>query len=262
MRFYTLILSFCFIVSCAPKDERSVSVDVYATLPSDFADVLKAHGGLEKWRNFKTLEYDLMHQEDSIPSEHYVLDLLNRKDLTTADSFKIGYDGKEVWVAPEKKAFKGRSARFYHNLYSYFLTIPFIVADPGVLYKSDTLTLDSKRYNVISVNFEEGVGDADDDSYKMLVNPETSRMEKLLYTVTYYTGEAHENYNLLSYEDFESVEGLMLPTKLVGYKYNNGQIGDKRYEVKFKNITLKTESPDQDIFEMPSGAEIDSLKNN
>lgn len=262
MKFFVYLTLSTIIISCSPQKKEDSPVDYYTTLPEDFSLVLKAHGGLEKWKAFKTLEYDLQHDGDSIPTEHYTLDLLNRKDLTVADSFQIGYDGKEVWVAPNKTAFKGRSARFYHNLYSYFFTIPFIVADPGARYEIDTLTVDGKRFDVISVSFESGVGDADKDTYKMLIDPTTRQMEKLLYTVTYFSGEAHENYNALSYENFIDVNGLLLPGKLVGYKYSNASTGDKRYEVTFHNIQLKTESPDQSIFNMPAAAEIDSLKKN
>lgn len=258
-----LIISLSVIVfSCSTKQNSDTPPDPYVSMPAEFVQVLKAHGGLDKWKGFQTLEYDLLHDGDTLPSEHYTLDLINRKDLTVADSFRIGFDGQEVWVAPKKTAFKGRSARFYHNLYSYFLTIPFIVADPGIHYSVDTLSVDGKRHDVITVTFESGVGDSDQDYYKLLVNPETHRMEKLLYTVTYYTGEAHENFNALSYEEFKSVGGVDLPTRLVGYKYKDGQTGDKRYEVSFLNIELKSERPDQNLFEMPAEAEIDSLKAN
>jgi len=257
---YLFLLST--LISCGSKQKEEATTDYYASLPESFSATLKAHGGLDKWRSFKTLEYDLIHDGDSVPTEHYTLDLLNRKDLTVADSFKIGFDGNEVWVAPNKAAFGGSSARFYHNLYSYFFTIPFIVADPGVIYSEDSLTVDGKLYNVIKVAFESGVGDADKDTYKLLIDPSTNRMEKLLYTVTYRSGKAHENYNALGYDDWVDVNGLLMPSKLVGYKYSDGIIGDKRYEVSFANIQLKQESPSQDIFEMPAEAEVDSLKTN
>jgi hypothetical protein len=261
-RIIYLFLIIVALAACSPKQKEETTVDYYASLPENFSSVLKAHGGLAQWRSFKTLEYDLIHEGDSVPTEHYTLDLLNRKDLTVADSFKIGFDGDEVWVAPNKKSFKGRSARFYHNLYSYFLTVPFILADPGVIYSDDTLTVNGKLYDVVSVKFEAGVGDADKDAYKMLIDPTTRQMEKLLYTVTYYSGEAHENYNCLSYENWIDVNGVKLPTKLIGYKYSPGIIGEKRYENSFVNIQLKEESPNQDMFIMPAEAEIDSLKKN
>lgn len=249
-------------VACSTKQKKEVLFDYDSNLPREFVEVLKAQGGLEKWRSYKTLEYDLLHENDSVPTEHYILDLITRKDLTVADSFKIGFDGKEVWVAPTRASFKGKSARFYHNLFSYFLTIPFIVADPGAHYTIDTLTIDGKRFETIQINFDEGVGDASKDYYKLLIDPTTHRFEKILYTVTYYSGEPHENYNLLSYEDFIDVNGILLPSRLVGYKYGNGATGEKRYETHFKNMEFKSESPDQTIFRMPAIAEIDSLKKN
>lgn len=247
-----------FLFSCNYNKQQEA--DPYATLPGTYANLLKANGGLEKWKSFKSLEYDLKHERDSVASEHYVLDLQNRKDLTVADSFQIGYDGEHVWVAPNRKSYKGRSARFYHNLYSYFFTIPFIVSDPGIKYGVDTLTVDGKLFDVINISFDKGVGDADQDSYKILVDPISHKMEMLLYTVTFYSGEAHENYNLLKYEAWNQISGIMLPTKLVGFKYSNGKIGDRRYEVTFSNIRLTTQSPDQELFAMPAMAEIDSLK--
>lgn len=262
MKAIAYLTLFSLLASCSPKQKEDAPVDYYASLPESFSEVLMAHGGLDKWRSFKTLEYDLQHDGDTIPTEHYTLDLLNRKDLTVADSFKIGFDGSDVWVAPNKKAFKGRSARFYHNLYSYFLTIPFIVADPGVKYANDTLTVDRKLYDVINVSFDAGVGDADKDAYKLLIDPTTNRMEKILYTVTFYSGEAHENYNFLSYENWVDVNGLQLPSKLIGYKYSPGLTGEKRYEVSFLNMQLKEDSPNQELFVMPTESEIDSLKTN
>ncbi|MEQ8302427.1 MAG: DUF6503 family protein [Cyclobacteriaceae bacterium] len=263
MRAIFYLSIFALLVSCSSKPQaEETPIDYYEGLPESFSNLLKAHGGLDTWRSFKSLEYDLQHQNDTVPSEHYTLDLTNRKDLTVADSFKIGFDGEEVWVAPNRAAYKGRSARFYHNLYSYFFTIPFIVADPGVIYKDDTVTVDGKLYNAIHVAFEEGVGDAAEDTYKILIDPTTGKMAMLLYTVTYYSGEAHENYNALSYENWTDINGVELATKLVGYKYANGAIGDKRYEVVISNAQLSTESPAQDIFMMPAKAEIDSLKTN
>ncbi len=260
MKAWVLFMISTAFFACTPDQKASKAIDHYTGLPSDFVEVLKAHGGIDRWRDFGTLEYDLQHEDDSIPTEHYILDLHNRKDLTVSDSFKIGFDGQVVWVSPTKSSFKGRSARFYHNLYSYFLTIPFIVADPGVIYASDTLTLNGKLYNVAEISYEEGVGDADNDTYRLLIDPHTSKLDKLLYTVTYYSGVAHENFNALSYEELQEVNGIILPTKLVGYKYANNKTGEKRYEVTFHNIKFDHARPDPKIFIMPPHAEVDSLK--
>lgn len=107
---YLMLLGI--LVSCTLKEKAEAPVDYYEGLPESYASLLKAHGGLDKWRSFKTLEYDLIHPDDSTKNEHYTLDLLNRKDLTVADSFQIGYDGNEVWVAPNKKHSKAGPLAF------------------------------------------------------------------------------------------------------------------------------------------------------
>lgn len=249
-------LFFCSIISCST--EKKTSSDLYASYPEGFKKLLQAHGGLENWHSFETLEFDLYDPEDS-SEEHHIIDLKSRRDLVQGDSFKIGYNGKDVWVAPSKKAFKGRSARFYHNLYFYFFSIPYVLADPGINYKEETVTLDSAEFDCIQATFEAGVGDSDKDYYKMIIDPETNRLTSLLYTVTYYSGEAHEKYNLLTYQDWQEKDGLSFPGKLVWYKFENGLTGEKRGEAIFKNISLKKDSYPASMFEIPAIAEVDSL---
>ncbi len=250
------ILLFSILISCTTTKKEYV--DIYASYPTSFTKLLQAHGGLEKWNSFNTLEFDLFNPEDS-SQEHHIIDLKLRKDMVLGDSFKIGFNGKDVWVAPNKKAFSGKSARFYHNLFFYFFSIPYVLADPGVNYQEDTVSLSGQKFSCIMATFNAGVGDADKDFYKMVVDPQTKKLTSLLYTVTYYSGEAHERYNLLTYMDWQEIEGLQFPGKIAGYKYADGIVGEKRYEYLFKNVVLKKEAPPETLFTMPAEAEIDSL---
>ena len=245
-------------VACSPQKHPGAAEDVYEKLPKNLVSLLQSHGGLEKWRSFGTLEYDLFNLKDSL-TEHHAIDLRNRKDLIVADSFKIGFDGKEVWVSPERKAFKGKSARFYHNLFFYFFAIPYVLADPGINYREDTVTLNDKTYPAILATFDAGIGDADKDAYRIVIDPETNKLYGLLYTVTYFSGEAHKNYNFLKYEDWQEAGGLQFPGKLTGYKFSNGIVGEERYKVLFSNIRLNTDTPVETLFAMPDKAEVDSL---
>jgi hypothetical protein len=245
-----------FLISCTTAKKETV--DIYASYPLKFSKVLQAHGGLEKWNSFNTMEFDLLNPEDS-SQEHHIIDLKLRKVLVEGDSFKIGFDGKNVWVAPDKKSFPGKSARFYHNLFFYFFSIPYVLADPGVNYQDDTVSLSGENFSCIKATFNAGVGDADKDFYKMIIDPQTAKLTSLLYTVTYYTGEAHEKYNLLKYLEWQQIEGLQFPGRLAGYKYADGIVGEKRYEYFFKNIILKKGATPETLFAMPTEAEIDSL---
>lgn len=224
------------------------------TYPPYFMEVLQAHGGLEQWTQLGAMQFQLTSDGNR---ETHLIDLKNRKDLIIAADYTIGYDGQQVWVKPNQKAYPGESARFYHSLFFYFYAIPFVLADPGIRYEQlEPLQLQGKNYDVIGVTFGEGVGDSPEDKYRLLINPETKRLEWLLYTVTFFDGQSGEKFNALKYEDYQEHKGLLFPRQLTGYVYDNGQIGPVRYQATFGNLSLEEEQPEQQQFEKPEGAEI------
>ena len=253
MNLLKIICFSCFtlLLACSSGDQKAAE-DAKA-YPDYFLEVLHAHGGLEKWKQMGALQYSL--QTDG-KTETHIIDLKNRKDLVKADSFTLGYNGEQVWVSPNKAAFPGKSAKFYHNLYFYFLAMPFVLADPGVSYEQlENIELQGQQYQVIEASFGEGVGDSPEDKYRLLINPETKKLEWLLYTVTFFDGQPSDKFNALKYEDYQEHQGLLFPHKLTGYVYEEGQIGKVHYAAQFDQIQLKEEQPDQQQFEMPQQAE-------
>ena len=227
------------------------------TLPEALARGLEAHGGLERWQKMRSLEYDI---DRGGSAEHQLIDLHNRKVRLSHENYTLGFDGKEVWVAPNKEAFGKGSARFYHNLIFYFHAIPFVLADPGIQYEElPQKAFEGKLYDAVKISYNDGVGDAPDDYYIAHFDPETHLMKWLLYTVTYYSGTPGEKYNALLYDEYEEVNGLKVPKLMKGYKYENGELGELRYERPFNSIKLSETAPDQSLFEMPEVAEIDTL---
>lgn len=241
----------------SPQEETPQPV---INLPKELASALEAHGGLERWQSMKTLEFEI---ERADSTEHHLIDLTNRKVLLSHPNYKLGFDGQDVWVSPNKEAFGKGSARFYHNLIFYFHAIPFVLADPGINYEIlPQRELDGKTYDAVKISYNDGVGDAPDDYYIAHFDTETHLMKLLLYTVTYYSGESNDKYNALVYDEWEEVNGLLMPKLMKGYKFSEDQLGDLRYERPFENIKLSTEAPDQSLFEMPETAEIDPLREN
>ena len=229
-------------------------------LPELLEKALVAHGGLDTWNQCSTLEYRLSSTLGGNKIETQLINLRNRKVRISGEGYVLGMDGNNVWVSPNKEAFGSMSARFYHNLIFYFFSIPFVLADDGINYEDlGTVTVMDTEYRALKVSYNEGVGDADDDFYIAHFNPETFRLELLLYTVTYYSGEKHENYNALKYTQWQEVNGVYVPATFEGYKYEDGIIGDLRYKTDFDQVTLKEEAPEDSIFELPSEAEIDTL---
>ncbi len=255
----TSILLAIIIQSCASKEDQAAEQPMIqkVVLPTVLEKGLKAHGGLELWRKMKAMDFSFSRGPEI---EHQKIALDNRKALITRDSVQVGYDGKEVWVAPNKAAFGKSSARFYHNLIFYFYAMPFVLADDGIIYEEvPNRVLDGKSYPGVKVSYKSGVGDAPDDYYIAYFHPETKELYLLLYTVTYYNGGPSDKYNALVYESWQDVFGLKLPLKMAGYKFVDNELGDKRYEREFTEVKLSSEAFDESIFNMPKIAEIDSL---
>ena len=70
-----------------------------------------------------------------------------------------------------------------------------------------------------------------------------------------FDGQPSDKFNALKYDDYQEHQGLLLPHKLTGYAYEDGQIGDIRYVNHFDQIDLNKEKPDQQLFAMPEQAE-------
>lgn len=254
------LLIFCGLAcgeSAAGDGAMEAEATATAPLPDLLAKSLEAHGGLDRWRSMKTMQYTV---DRAGKPEHHLIDLETRKVLLTHDDYRVGFDGKEVWVAPNKAAFGDGSARFYHNLRFYFISMPFIIADPGINYEVlPQRELQGKSYDALRVTYAAGVGDAPEDEYILHFDPETHRMEWLLYTVTYYTGEAGDRYNALHYDEWEEANGLLMPANMAGYRFQNDTIGEMRYARPVEALQLSTTVADPQQFMMPAEAEIDSL---
>ena len=258
------------VLSCGqpPKQEESaatktedVAPEKKRTYPETLAKALEAHGGIDHWDSFGTLEYDLKNSMlDTLGVEHQLIDLYSRKVLLNTDYYRLGFDGKEVWIT-NREAFGRMSPRFYHNLIFYFFGIPYLLADPGINYEDlGRVNVAGKPYDAVKITYNQGVGDSAEDIYIPHFNPETHELELLLYTVTYGDRGKNENYNALLYDNWQTVNGLKVPKTMKGYKYENDSLTTLRYSSEFENVVFKTEVPEASIFEMPEGAVIDSLK--
>ena len=213
---------------------------------------IEAHGGLSRWQNQQRLEYDIYRQGELV--DHQLIALRTRKVLLSNDTYKIGYDGNDYWVSPDTTAFDG-DVRFYHNLQFYFMALPFLFADPGIQYEAlEPRDFQGKPYDVLRITFEPGVGDASDDEYIVYFDQQSHQLTLLLYTVTYFSGEPGQEYNARWYQEWEEVNQLLLPKKVIGYKWNDGELGEERYVSEYRNVTLDTVPPDESMFLPPTDA--------
>jgi len=227
-----------------------------------------AHGGLETFKEFNVVEYDLKDWPFSSVGElndHQLIDLNSRRILITGDTYKIGFDGSEVWITPNMEALGGIPPRFYSSTPFYFFGLPFLLADNGVNLESlGTKKLRGTEYKVVKASFDNGIGDTPDDDYVAYINKETNQLKLVLYTVTYpalMKGKTIEEleYRAAVYDEWQEVDGLIVPKKLSFYVWTDDTLAETpRGSIRFENVSFKKESPDPAIFQKPEGAVVDN----
>ena len=255
-----LIASFiCFSCKTENADIIVKKESIEIEYPAEFLKGLSGQEGLDLWKEMKYLEYEII--KEGAENEIQKIDLENRKTRIESKNWTLGFDGKEVWLTPNKEAFGSKSARFYHNLVFYFFASPYVLADPGVNYEvREPIMVNERKLIPVAVSFNNGIGDAPEDEYIAHFDAETNEMYLLLYTVTYYSKEKGKKFNAIVFDEWETLNGIKLPNNMKGYTFADGQLGDMRYERKFENIKISKTKPDQSLFEMPENAEIDSLQ--
>ncbi len=263
-----LLAGLCLVMAgCEPSQNASQAEGSTgeAPAPSSVQDALDrgiaAQGGLATWHSYHTLEYEQVQGDRRV---QHLIDLHTRKTLQTTEAYQFGYDGTDVWVAPNLDAFPG-NPRFSNGLDFYFFAIPFVLADPGTNREHlGRVTVDGAEYEAVKISYDAGVGASPDDYYIVHFDPETHRLHLLLYTVTYRSQEPNENYNARVYEEWQEIGGLVLPRKMTSYRWNSEQrrLGEKRRETVYDNVRLSTEKPDATRFARPEGAEIDTVAPN
>ncbi|WP_339866055.1 DUF6503 family protein [uncultured Algoriphagus sp.] len=241
----TILALFLATLSCESIKEKALP-----ELSPEFTEVLNAHGEWQKWYNAKAESYAMIH-EGVMTEEDAFVNLESRKIRLSTSEFEIGFDGKETWISPNREAYKGNSVKFYHNLYFYFFNIPYIFTDPGVtVEKVSDKSVNGMIYPTFQAKFEADKGSSPDDQYFMLINPETNRLEYLLYTVTYF-GNENPPFNALKYEDYRNSDGVFFPRILTGYAFENDSTKSIKYQVSFADALLLDEEFDAGIFEKP-----------
>lgn len=257
-KFLTIVVSTLFFLSACnePVPKTEAPAVKKKEIPVFFQKVLDAHGGLETWNKMNTLKFSSSRRE---PTTNYSIDLKSRKEVIEAEGkYTIGNDGETVWVSPARDSFPGKNPRFMKNLVFYFVAIPFVLADDGVnLEDMGNKTVNEREYNVIKATFGEGVGDASEDQYILYVNPNTNKVDFINYSVTYFDKSRATQYNALKYE-WKNVNGLLFPEKYIGYKWENDQLGEVRYESPFDQASFSADKLDDAIFAIPEGAWVEN----
>ena len=221
--------------------------------PQPLQKVFAKHGGLELWQQQQALSYEIVKDKGN---ETHFINLKNRKDKIEAPHFDMGYDGKSVWVKEKDKKYEG-NAIFYHNLMFYFYAMPFVLADDGINYaEAKPITFEGRTYPGVSISYNAGVGASPEDEYFIHYDPDTYQMAWLGYTVTYYSKEKSDKIKWIRYNDWTTIDGLVLPQSMTWYNLEEGQITTPRGTSNFAKIKLSTRPYEDTFFAKPADATV------
>ncbi len=265
MKKITILLLTLAIGACKPtpkKEETQQAVqekteEAKSPYPEALTKVFDAHGGLQNWKEQRTLSFVLPNPEN--PETHTV-DLWSRKDRIDTEKFSMGFDGKDIWLLDPNKNYQGDPS-FYHNVMFYFYGMPFLFADNGITYsETEDLTFEGKNYPGLHIGFESGVGASSKDEYVLHFDPDTHQMAWLGYTVTYGSGEKSDNVRWVRYNDWQTLNGVVLPKSITWYTYEGREILEPRETASFEEATLSTTPKPDNFYTKPEGATVTKSK--
>jgi hypothetical protein len=194
------------------KNKTEIKSEVNKKIPEELAKVFKTHGGLATWNSMQVLSFNK-------GEEAHTADLKSRKTVINSPKYSLGFNGKEVWLDEENKGDYKGNPEFYYNLYFYFYAMPFVLADDGIIYeKADAISFEGLEYPGFKISYKANIGTSPDDNYIVYYNPKNFQMEWLAYTVTFNSKEPSNRYNLIKYNKWENVNGLILPKEITWYK--------------------------------------------
>lgn len=260
----TGVLTLAFLASCAPEASEQASTAAAESNPvadqvtaatarleatpagSVVLRAINAAGGLEAWYSTPTSAYGWEYANGGSDIQFKTVMVVDNRtrqayhDIVSLGSYenpqpyegRMAWDGTDAWIFPAET--EGINPRFWATTGYYFSSIPFVLADPGIVYEAmPDEELDGIVYDMVKVGYEANVGDAS-DTYTLYVDKQTDQLRAIRYTVT-FGGRPAGNETLFYYEDYTTVDGLTVPTFFDGYWFIDGAKAD------FKNKAWATD---------------------
>ncbi len=257
-----LAASIVLFLGCQNKSEKPdlsktaevaikpVSID-FSQYPEPLQKVFEAHGGLDRWKSMQTITF-------TMGTETHTSDLNSRDIKVENPDYTLGSENGNIWIVRDSPIMSPQRAKFYHNLMFYFYAMPFLLADDGIIYsEADPLNKDGISYPAIKIGYEQNVGDSPDDEYILYYHPETYQMTWLAYTVTFGKNEKSDDFHYIKYDNWQKVNGLLLPKTLDWYNVENGLPTTSRGNPRiFDKVDVDQSPMDDEFYAIPENGEL------
>lgn len=225
---------------------------------------INAHGGLEKWFSNGPISFRFNYQPldgGKQRDSYQVVDQWSVRsvhEVASNRNWKYGWDGENAWSLPDSIDV-GVNPRFWSNTPYYFVGLPFVLADDGVILEElEPMDYKGVTYDLVKVNYEDGAGDASDDFYVIYINPETGLMGGLRYIVSYpgfFPNGGHSPEKFMEILGMQSIDGVTIPTGYNTHWFKEEQVGQHITAIEVTEVSFKADLPDA-FFNIPEGAKI------
>jgi hypothetical protein len=191
--------------------------------------MIEAHGGMDAWKNAPTVSFRDRFERPGVAEAGETVVTVEQSsrraylDVPDTDQ-SMAWDGTKAWGVNWAQP---APPRFFALLNYYFLNLPWLTQDPGVklgVPGTGSIPFDETEYITVRMTFEAGVGDTPDDYYVLFIEPDGHRLRACEYVVTYKAllppCVAHTPPHVLVYDEYETVDGLLVPTRYTIYDGN------------------------------------------
>lgn len=248
-------------LGCATPSTENTSVNVAAPElrgPAIVREMVLAHGGMDAWRSAPAIAFTEQWGDGELT--RVIVEQGRRRAYAErpATNARMAWDGERAWGLD----WQGAPPRFAARLTYYFMHLPWMTQDPGVILgESGTGRLpgDSTSYATVSMTFEPGVGDTPRDTYELYIDPETKRLAACRYVMTYSAvlpeGMDQAPPSVLVFGDHQTIEGLVVPMQLTFHDMNGAATASCTITEWTANASF-----DEAMVAMPGGATVDTTQ--
>lgn len=225
---------------------------------------IQAHGGLQRWFSNGPLFFRFTYKPVSkgkTRDSYQTIDVWSaraRHEVASHRKIHYGWNGNVAWKKPEG-AKTGTNPRFWSLTPYYFVAVPFVFADKGVVLKKEKPLRIAKRvYEQVRVTFKPGTGDAPDDFYVVLIDRKTGRVGGVRYIVTYrgfFSKGKHSPEKLMLYDGAQVASGITFPKSFRTFTWNGKRPVKLVTNSLLRNVAFRPKTPVND-FKVPTGAEV------
>ncbi len=279
---HTTKLIFCALLlgSVICFDSAALAQPQYASAKTKevIEKMIIAHGGIQKWREAKTLRFDNIffnpaagQMEWSSPwwVSHEVIDLKKRRTYHDwpLDQAQLAYDGEKVWTIGWKTA---NMPKFQAMFFFYFVSLPWLTQDANVrlgVPGKGKLPGSAKDYLTVEMGFAAAptVGKTAKDFYKLYIDPDTYLLQAYEYGIGF--GALLDAMGLPAdqevfgpilriHDKFITVAGLKFPAEFHTTALDGSQTYGHHVVI---NYSLR-EAFDETRMKMPAAAVIDQSR--